>query len=65
MGQTQKTAPQISQQLKPIQAEIGRQAQFNVLFSGDEPITVKWFRDGKEIKPSFEFQVSKIFHHFK
>ncbi|VDK72603.1 unnamed protein product [Litomosoides sigmodontis] len=58
LGQTQKTAPQISQQLKPVQAEIGRQAHFNVLFSGDEPITVKWFRDGKEIKPSFEFQIS-------
>ncbi|CAG9532190.1 unnamed protein product [Cercopithifilaria johnstoni] len=57
MGQTQKTAPQISQQLKPVQAEIGRQTQFNVLFSGDEPITVKWFRNGKEIKPSFEFQI--------
>lgn len=58
MGQTQKTSPQISQQLKPLEAEIGRQAQFSVLFSGDEPITVKWFRDGKEIKPSFEFQIN-------
>ncbi|VDO41301.1 unnamed protein product [Onchocerca flexuosa] len=58
MGQTQKAAPQITQQLKPIQAEIGRQAQFNVLFSGDEPITVKWFQNGKEIKPSFEFQIN-------
>ncbi|VDO46957.1 unnamed protein product [Brugia timori] len=58
MGQTQKVAPQISQQLKPVQAEIGRQAQFNVLFSGDEPLTVKWFRNGKEIKPSFEFQIN-------
>ncbi|VDK66159.1 unnamed protein product, partial [Onchocerca ochengi] len=58
MGQTQKAAPQITQQLKPIQAEIGRQAQFNVLFSGDEPITIKWFQNGKEIKPSFEFQIN-------
>lgn len=60
MGQTQKIAPQISEQLKPVKAEIGRQAHFNVLFSGDGPITVKWFRNGKEIKPSFEFQVCGI-----
>ncbi|MCP9264543.1 hypothetical protein DINM_022655 [Dirofilaria immitis] len=58
MGQTQKIAPQISQQLTPIQAEVGHQTQFNVLFSGDEPITVKWFQNGNEIKPSFEFQES-------
>uniref|UniRef100_A0A915PRJ2 Ig-like domain-containing protein n=1 Tax=Setaria digitata TaxID=48799 RepID=A0A915PRJ2_9BILA len=57
MGQTQRSAPQITQQLKPVQTEIGRQTQFNVLFNGDEPITVKWFRNGKEIKPSFEFQI--------
>lgn len=65
MGQTQKTAPQISQQLKPVQAEIGRQAKFNVLFSGDEPIKVDWFRNDKEIKPSFEFQVLKNFQQFQ
>ncbi|KAM3716725.1 Kettin [Dirofilaria immitis] len=58
MGQTQKIAPQISQQLTPIQAEVGHQTQFNVLFSGDEPITVKWFQNGNEIKPSFEFQIN-------
>ncbi|VDN06754.1 unnamed protein product [Thelazia callipaeda] len=57
-GQTQKTAPQISQHLKPLQVEIGRRAQFSVLFSGDEPITVQWFLNGKEIKPSFEFQIA-------
>lgn len=60
MGQSQKAAPQITQQLKPVQAEAGRQTQFIVAFTGDQPFTITWFRNGKEIKPSFEFQVRLI-----
>uniref|UniRef100_F1KPJ7 Titin n=1 Tax=Ascaris suum TaxID=6253 RepID=F1KPJ7_ASCSU len=58
MGQTHKPPPQVTQQLKPVQAEVGRNARFFCSFDGAHPMTVTWFRDGKEIKPSFEFQIN-------
>ena len=45
-------------QLKPLQGEIGRAAKFVCGFSGDQPITVKWFHNGKEIKSAFDTLVS-------
>lgn len=32
-------------------------ARFFVAFEGALPIKVTWFRDGKELKPTFETQV--------
>ncbi|VDK45179.1 unnamed protein product [Anisakis simplex] len=58
MGQTHKPPPQVTQQLKPVQVDLGRNARFFCGFDGAHPMTVTWLRDGKEIKPSFEFQVN-------
>ena len=58
MGQTQKAPPHVSQQLKPVQSEIGRASRFVCSFDGAQPMKVTWFRDGVEIKPSFGFQVT-------
>jgi hypothetical protein len=51
---TTKKAPTVSAPLKPVQAEAGRKAVFTLAFTGDEPVTVKWFRDGKELRSTFD-----------
>ncbi|CAJ0920993.1 unnamed protein product, partial [Mesorhabditis belari] len=55
---SQKVAPQLSQQLIPIQGELGKVGKFQVLFSGDAPIKVTWFKDGKELKSTFRHQIT-------
>ncbi|GMR57574.1 hypothetical protein PMAYCL1PPCAC_27769, partial [Pristionchus mayeri] len=57
LGQSAKAPVSVSQQLKPVQAEIGKPARFFVAFEGALPIKVTWFRDGKELKPTFETQI--------
>uniref|UniRef100_A0A0N5ALN5 Immunoglobulin I-set domain protein n=1 Tax=Syphacia muris TaxID=451379 RepID=A0A0N5ALN5_9BILA len=57
LGQSQRISPNIQMQLKPVQAEIGRGASFTCGFDGAEPATVIWLKQGKEIKPSFRFQI--------
>ncbi|KAI6199682.1 hypothetical protein M3Y96_00652800 [Aphelenchoides besseyi] len=57
MGQTQKAAPAIQTQLQPQQAEIGRSAVFVVKFTGDSPVIVKWFKDGRELRSAFDTQI--------
>uniref|UniRef100_A0A914WB98 Ig-like domain-containing protein n=1 Tax=Plectus sambesii TaxID=2011161 RepID=A0A914WB98_9BILA len=57
VGQSQKTPPAISQQLKPVQAEIGKPARFQCAFDGARPLTVTWLKDGQPISSNFEFQV--------
>uniref|UniRef100_A0A914H0K8 Ig-like domain-containing protein n=1 Tax=Globodera rostochiensis TaxID=31243 RepID=A0A914H0K8_GLORO len=52
-----KTAPTISQNLKPVQAEIGRSATFSITYSGDEPVTAKWFHNGKHLRSAFDTQI--------
>uniref|UniRef100_A0AC34RNT1 Ig-like domain-containing protein n=1 Tax=Panagrolaimus sp. JU765 TaxID=591449 RepID=A0AC34RNT1_9BILA len=54
LGASQKAPPQVQTQLIPIQGEIGRSARFVCGFSGDEPIIVKWFHNGREIKSAFD-----------
>lgn len=65
IGQTQKNPPQISTQLKPTQGEVGRSARFFCAFDGSHPMNVLWLKNGKEIKPSFEFQVDLSFFQKK
>lgn len=43
MGQTQKAAPVIQNQLKSAQGELGRNTAFVINFSGDAPVNVKWY----------------------
>src|SRR4051812_3830753 len=57
MGETAKAAPSVQTQLKPTQAELGRSAVFVVNFSGDAPVNVKWFQNGKELKSAFDTQI--------
>ncbi|CAD5224123.1 unnamed protein product [Bursaphelenchus okinawaensis] len=55
--QSQKSAPSIQNQLQPVQAELGRSARFAVNFSGDAPVTVKWYLNGKELRSAFDTQI--------
>uniref|UniRef100_A0A1I8A3Q6 Titin n=1 Tax=Steinernema glaseri TaxID=37863 RepID=A0A1I8A3Q6_9BILA len=57
IGQSKQAPPVFSQQLKPSQAQIGRSARFFCAFDGAQPINVKWFHNGKEIKPAFDTQI--------
>ncbi|KAI6230227.1 Hemicentin-1 [Aphelenchoides fujianensis] len=57
MVESQKAAPSIQNQLQPIQAEIGRSAVFAVNFSGDPPVKVQWFQNGREIRSAFDTQI--------
>ncbi|KAK0408252.1 hypothetical protein QR680_003855 [Steinernema hermaphroditum] len=57
IGQSQKAPPVFSQQLKPAQAQIGRSARFFCAFDGAQPINVKWFHNGKELKSAFDTQI--------
>lgn len=52
-----KTAPSVSQNLKPVQAELGRSATFTITYAGDEPVNVNWFHNGKQIRSAFDTQV--------
>jgi titin len=54
IGESQKAPPTMQTQLKPLQGEIGRAAKFVCGFSGDQPITVKWFHNGKELRSAFD-----------
>ena len=55
--QTAKKAPAISSALAPAQAEIGRAAAFSIAYTGDEPVTVKWFFNGRQIRSAFDTQI--------
>jgi hypothetical protein len=54
-----KAAPTLSNSLQSAQAEIGRSASFIINYGGEEPITVKWFHDGKQIRSAFDKAVSE------
>nr|CAD2187171.1 unnamed protein product [Meloidogyne enterolobii] len=55
--QSQKTSPILTKTLQPAQAEIGRSASFSITYSGDEPCTIKWFKNGKQIRSAFDTQI--------
>lgn len=57
MGQTQKAAPAIQNQLQGTQGELGRNAAFVINFSGDAPVNVKWFFNGRELRSAFDTQI--------
>uniref|UniRef100_A0A7E4ZS77 Immunoglobulin I-set domain protein n=1 Tax=Panagrellus redivivus TaxID=6233 RepID=A0A7E4ZS77_PANRE len=54
LGASNKAPPTMQTQLKPIQGELGRAAKFSVAFAGDQPINVKWFHNGKELRSAFD-----------
>lgn len=54
---TQKAAPSIQAPLQPVQAELGKNAAFSVGYSGDGPVTAKWFFNGKELRPAFNTHI--------
>ncbi|CAI4222564.1 unnamed protein product [Auanema sp. JU1783] len=58
IGQSKQAPPTVSQQLKPIQGELGKPAKFFVGFDGALPIKVTWLKDGKEIKSTFRTQIT-------
>jgi len=45
--------------LQSAQAEIGRSASFVINYGGEEPVTVKWFHNGKQIRSAFDTAVSE------
>ncbi|KAL3105626.1 hypothetical protein niasHT_021729 [Heterodera trifolii] len=57
LAPSSKTAPTVSQNLKPEQAEIGRSATFSITYAGDEPVTAKWFHNGKLLRSAFDTQI--------
>uniref|UniRef100_A0A0N5C356 Ig-like domain-containing protein n=1 Tax=Strongyloides papillosus TaxID=174720 RepID=A0A0N5C356_STREA len=57
LAQSQKSPPTFTQQLKPVQAEIAKSAKFTCEFEGDQPITVVWLHNNRELKPTFERQI--------
>uniref|UniRef100_A0A8R1DHT8 Ig-like domain-containing protein n=1 Tax=Caenorhabditis japonica TaxID=281687 RepID=A0A8R1DHT8_CAEJA len=57
IGQSKQAPPTISQQLKPLQGELGKAAKFTIEFAGAAPIKVTWLKDGKEIKSTFRSQI--------
>uniref|UniRef100_A0A913I9R6 Ig-like domain-containing protein n=1 Tax=Strongyloides stercoralis TaxID=6248 RepID=A0A913I9R6_STRER len=60
LTQSQKSPPTFTQQLKPIQGEVAKSAQFSCEFEGDQPITVVWLHNNRELKPSFETQIRTV-----
>lgn len=44
-------------QLKSTQGELGRTASFVVNYSGDPPIKVQWFFNGRELRSAFDTQI--------
>ncbi|PAV62890.1 hypothetical protein WR25_23783 isoform D [Diploscapter pachys] len=58
IGQSKQAPPTLSQQLQPIQAELGKPAKFTIAFSGAAPIKVTWFKDGKELKSTFRHHIT-------
>ncbi|CAD6198030.1 unnamed protein product [Caenorhabditis auriculariae] len=58
IGQSKQAPPTISQQLSPLEGELGKAAKFTVAFEGAAPIKVTWFKDGKEIKSTFRSQIT-------
>ncbi|KAK5971106.1 hypothetical protein GCK32_009033 [Trichostrongylus colubriformis] len=58
IGVSKQAPPTVSQQLKPMQGELGKALKFFVAFDGALPIKVTWLRDGKEIKSSFRNQIT-------
>ncbi|UMM33610.1 hypothetical protein L5515_007025 [Caenorhabditis briggsae] len=58
IGQSKQAPPTISQQLKPLQGELGKAAKFVIEFAGAAPVKVTWLKDGKEIKSTFRSQIN-------
>ncbi|KJH46029.1 immunoglobulin I-set domain protein [Dictyocaulus viviparus] len=58
IGVSKQAPPTVSEQLKPIQGQLGKSAKFYVSFDGAQPIKVTWFRDGNEIKSNFRNQIT-------
>uniref|UniRef100_A0A915DZ78 Ig-like domain-containing protein n=1 Tax=Ditylenchus dipsaci TaxID=166011 RepID=A0A915DZ78_9BILA len=52
-----QSGPTVQTTLKPVQAEIGRSATFSINFGGDQPVIVKWFHNGKELRSAFDTQI--------
>ncbi|CAJ0586229.1 unnamed protein product, partial [Mesorhabditis spiculigera] len=58
LAASQKAAPSLSQQLIPLNGEVGKGAKFVIAFGGDAPVKVTWLKDGKELKSTFRHQIT-------
>lgn len=43
--------------MQALQGELGRNAEFVINFSGDAPVNVKWFFNGRELRSAFDTQI--------